>query len=221
MPIPNQRLHDFGITETVVGVGIAVAAAAASTAAAVNQAQQQQKAANYNAQVNANNAQVATWQRQQQEQANAAEALATQQQGAQDASRLEMRNGALEARNINAAASGGLAISGSTQDVISGSAANNELEVLNEQHKTALDAWASQAQASNASYNSMIQANRYSAESGLDTAEAGWAQTSGIFNATGAALSGASKTGTALNSLNDAVKQYNSTNNGNDNGLFD
>jgi hypothetical protein len=184
-----------------IGVVASVAGTVASVAAAGQQASNQQEAANYNAQVAANNAQVATWQRQQQEQEYAAEALMTQQQGAQDASRLELQNGSIVARNIAAAASSGMDITGSTQDAISGSAANNELAVLNEQHKTQIEAYQNEIGASNASYNSVIQANRYDAESQLDTMEGKAAAQTGMYSEIGAGISGVTRTLGAINSF--------------------
>jgi hypothetical protein len=201
--IPGFRLLDpTGISEgvAVAGVVAAVAAAGVGVASAANQAQEQQKAANWNAQVAATDAQVAVYQRQQQEQESAAQASITQAEGAQEASDLELRNNVLVAKNIAAAASSGLAITGSTQDVISGSAANNELQVLQVQHKTALDAWANQIGASNASYNSIVQAGNYGEQSNLDTMQAGYAAESGMFGEAGAAIGGGSQLGTTLSS---------------------
>jgi len=185
-----------------VGLAVAIAGTAASVAAAHQQAQNQQQAANYNAQVSANDAQVAVWQRQQQQQEFAANALMTQEQGAQNASRLEMQNGAITARNVAAAAASGLDLTGSTASVISGSAANNELAVLNDQHKTQIAAYENLIGAQNATYNSTIQANRYSAQSKLFSMESTQAGQTGFFSELGAGAAGAARITTAANSAN-------------------
>lgn len=197
-------MADFGIGEGIAAAGLAVsvAATAASVASAAQQAKVQQKSANYNSQVQTNNAQVSAWQRQQQEQEYAAQSLITQQEGAQAASRMEQQSGAIEARNIAAAASSGLQITGSTADVISGSAANNELAVLNEQHKTQIQAYQDQVGAANASYNSIIQGNRYDAEAGLYTMAGKNAAETGLFSEIGAGIAGGSKIITAASSAN-------------------
>jgi len=188
------------------GVAVSVAATVASVAAAQQQAQNQQKAANYNSQVSANNAQVATWQRQQQQQEYATEAYITQQEGAQNASRIEMQNGALMARNVAAAAAAGMTLTGSTDTSIAGSAANNELATLNEEHGTQIKAYENQIGAANASYNSTIQINRYNDESGLYSMAGRNAATSGMYSEVGAGLGGASKTLSAVSMGQDQLQ---------------
>jgi serine protease inhibitor ecotin len=191
---------DVGIGETIAAVGVAVsiASAAAATASAVQQAQQQQKAQQYNAQVQGNNAQVAEYQRSQQAQEAAIQSTLQQKQGATEASQLEMRNGQMVAKNIAAAASEGLSISGSAQDVISGSASNNELGVNSDEYKTQLQAYSASIGANNASYNSGTQISRYQDQQTLDLFAGNNAAQTGILSATGAGISGASRVGSAL-----------------------
>jgi hypothetical protein len=176
-----------------VGVAVSVAGTVAGIAAAQQQAQNTQRADNYNAQVQANNAQVAMWQRQQQEQEYASEAQITQQEGGQQASRLEMQDGALVAKNVAAAASAGLDLSGSTVSAIQGSAANNELEVLNQEHKTQIAAFENQIGATNATYNDLVQSRNYTAQSQLYTMAGQSAAQTGEFSEIGAGISGASR----------------------------
>jgi hypothetical protein len=199
---------DFGIGEGIAAAGVAVslASTAAGVMAARQQAANEQAADNYNAKVAANNSQVAQWQATQQSQEYATEAYMTAQQGAQNASRIEMQNGALVAKNIAAAAASGLTLSGSTDTTIQGSAANNELAVLNEQHDTQVKVYEDQIGASTAAYNSMIQANRYNDESTLDTMQSVQAGQTGLFNEVGAGLRGAATTLDSSEMLNNTVK---------------
>jgi hypothetical protein len=199
---------DFGIGEGIAAAGVAVslASTAAGVMAAQQQAANQQKADNYNAQVSANNSQVAKWQATQQTQEYATEAYMASQEGAQNASRLEMQNGALVAKNIAAAAASGLTLSGSTNTSIQGSAANNELAVLEVQHNTQVSMYQDQVGAANAAYNSTIQANRFNDESGLYSMESQQAGQTGLFNEVGAGIRGAASTLDSSEMLNNTAK---------------
>ncbi len=166
---------------TAVGVGTAVVGAMSS----IQQGQAQAGAARFNAQVESNNAQMSAWNRQMQHEQFAREALMTEQQGAVQASRLEMRNGALEATNINNAATSGLAISGSTQDVIYGAALNGEMDVLDAQYKTHLESWQKEVQGATASYNGLIEQHHHQDQAALFSSEADNAEQSGFFGAVG------------------------------------
>jgi hypothetical protein len=187
------------------GLAVSVAGTVAAISAAHQQAQNAQAADNYNQQVASNNAQVASWQRSQQNQEFATEAYMTQQQGAQDASRMEMSDQAQMAKNVAAAAASGLTLSGSTNSAIAGSAANNELAVNNEEYKTRVSAYQNQIGAANAEYNSTLQVNRYDDESQLLGMESHQAGVTGMYNEAGAGIRGASSILTAGNALGQRV----------------
>lgn len=195
--LEQRQYVDGGVTEGIAAAGIAVsiASAAAASAAAYQQAQNQKKAADYNAQVQANNAQVQAYQRQQQDQEYATQALLAEKQGAQTTSQIDLRNNVLVAKNVDAALSSGLQISGSTQDAITGSAYNDDLLSTQNQYKTQLDAYQARIGAANASYNSTIAINADKAQATLFTSSGQAATQTAGYSILGDAISGAGKAG--------------------------
>ena len=102
-----------------------------------------------------------------------------------------MRNGVLEAKNINNAASSGLQMSGSTMDAIRSSAMNGELDALDAQHQGTMLAYQKQVEGSTATYNDIIQQQHYDDQSQLFSSQAANDKEQGNYEALGAILGGA------------------------------
>lgn len=153
-----------------VAIATSVASTAVSYMGQQQQAAAQSAAANYQAQVASNNAVIA---RQNADAALQAGQAAEQQQRTKSAALL----GSIRA----AQAANGIRIdSGSALDVQADAATLGELDALTIRNNAARQAWAYQA-----------QGDTFAAQSQLDTAQAGWAQSAGQTQGMGTLLGGA------------------------------